>query len=673
MNDMKNLIMLLLSLCIGNAHAANKSEPALDDLLEMPLEQLMTLNLNTSVGKKAQSVKNSAAAVFVISQEDIRRSGATTIPETLRMVPGLQVAQIDANKWGISSRGFNGRFSTNLLVLMDGRAIYTPSFSGVFWDREDTLLEDIERIEVIRGAGAAMWGANAVNGVINIITKSAKDTHGALINAGAGNQEQAFASVRYGGQLGEKFDYRVYGKGFKRNHNVTVTGVNAQDNWENYQGGFKTQWALTEKDTLVTQGDIYHSRSGDIEDFVLNSGQVLYNQDSPADRSGGNIQTRWQHKISATSDTALQVYYKQDDSDYLFVTPFKMREKTIDVDFQHRFNALDNHDIIWGLGYRYFDFLATQSPKLGFDPAQHHLQLFNAFLQDDITLLPNVLKVTVGSRLEHNDFTGVEVQPNIRLLWTPNEKQSVWAAISRAVRTPNITNHNIHNLTNTVAQPLPLPALVSTNGNLEMKSETVLEYELGYRWQPSSTLSFDVAAFYNNYDRLQAMEILSPNIVFTPNPHLEIPTQFTNKMSGESLGMELTAQWQPTDWLKLQPSYWFVKTSLHTPKNAVFSDGERAETDTPQQQFHFKASVNLPEHIEVDTQLRYVDGVDYYTVPSYVAFDMRVGWKPSKNLELSVVGQNLFDNHHLEFGNATSELPKVEIQRSLFGKVNVSF
>lgn len=672
---MKKLITLALGTFISTVQAANtQPEQVLDELLEMPLEQLMTLNINTSVGKKAQSVKDSAAAVFVMSQEDIRRSGATNIPTILRMVPGLQVAQIDANKWGISSRGFNGRFSTNLLVLMDGRAIYTPAFSGVFWDREDTLIEDIERIEVIRGAGAAMWGANAVNGVINIITKSAKNTHGGLLTGGAGNQEQGFFALRYGGQWGDDIHYRLYGKGFKRNNNRTVAGENAHDDWENYQGGFKTEWTATEQDTVTSQGDLYYSRSGDKEDFALSSAPfVLKNQDTPAKRQGGNLQTRWTHKISATSETTLQLYYKHDDSDWLFVTPFKMREKTLDVDFQHRFSWLDSHDIIWGLGYRYFDFSANQTPKLGFNPERRRLQLFSGFLQDDITLLPDELKVTIGTRLEHNDFTGIEVQPNIRLLWTPNKQQTIWAAISRAVRTPNITNHNISNLTNTVSTPLPLPALVAANGNPEIKSETVLEYELGYRFQPNAQFSFDVAAFYNNYDRLQAIEILSPNLVLTPNPHLEIPAQFTNKMTGESLGIELTAQWQPTDWLKLQPSYWFVKTSLHTPKNAVFSDGARAEKDSPQQQFHFRASLNLPYHVELDTLLRYVDPVGYYNIPAYTAFDLRLGWKPLKNVEFSIVGQNLFDHRHLEFGNTVSELPMTEIQRSIFGKINFSF
>jgi len=672
---MKKITLLILSAFINSLHAAEtKPKQALDDFLAMPLEQLMTLQLNSSVNKKEQSVKDSAAAIFVISNEDIRRSGATNIPQALRLAPGLQVAQIDANKWAISARGFNRRFANNLLVLMDGRTIYTPMFSGVFWNREDTPLEDIERIEVIRGVGAAMWGSNAVNGVINIITKSAKSTHGALLTAGAGNQEQGFGSARYGGQIGENFDYRVYGKAFKRNNNKTVSGENAHDDWENYQGGFKTQWTASAEDTVITQGDIYHSRTGDKGNFALSSGQILANQDSPASFQGGNIQTRWTHQFSATSETALQLYYKQDDSNWLLVTPFHFHEKTLDVDFQHRFSGFDSHDIIWGLGYRYFEYVAHgQNPKLSFNPAQGNLQLFSAFLQDEMSLIPDELKLTIGTRLEHNDFTGFEVQPNIRLLWTADETQTVWGAISRAVRIPNIASKNIDRLTNTVPQPLPLPAIAVTQAYPQMKAETVLEYSLGYRFQPNSTFSIDVNAFYNQYQRLMAMEVLSPNVVFAPSPHLEIPVQFTNKMKGESLGVELTAQWQPTDWLKIQPSYWFLKSNLHTPANAVFADGELIEKDSPQQQFHLKTSLVLPHHVELDTQLRYVDTVSHYQIPSYTTLDLRLGWKPLKNLELSVVGQNLLKKGHLEFGDDAFELQRTQIQRSVFGKVNFSF
>jgi iron complex outermembrane receptor protein len=589
------------------------------------------------------------------------------------MVPGLQVAQIDSNKWAISARGFNDRFSSHLLVMIDGRSLYTPIYSGVFWHREDTPLEDVERIEVVRGAGAAMWGANAVNGVINIITKSAKDTQGTLLTAGGGNQEQGFGSARYGDKIGDDFYYRVYGKAFRRNNNLTSVGQqNAQDDWENYQGGFKTEWQASERDTVTTQGDIFHSHTGDKETYALFAPPFeIDNKDTPGNYSGGNLQTRWTHKLSEDSETVLQAYYQHNDNNWQLITPFNWHERTFNIDFQNRFVFQEQHDVIWGAGYRYFDFSSNQSAKLSFNPSERALQLFSGFIQDEISFLNNdEVKLTIGSRLEHNDFTGFEVQPNIRLLWAPDDKQSLWGAISRAVRTPNLANHNLSNFSGTSAQAIP--AYILVNGNPQVKSEIVLDYELGYRLQATPTLSFDVATFYNQYSRLQALQILNPNIIANPL-HMEVPIEFTNKMHGDSLGAEFTTQWQATNWLKMQLSYWFVKANLHTPAGLQFSDGERIEKDTPQQQFHFKTSLNLPYQIEFDTQVRYVDDLPAYPVADYVAVDMRLAWHPLKNLELSVVGQNLLDKGHAEFRGTIFELPRTEIQRSIFGKVALSF
>lgn len=530
MNNLNKSVIVCVGLFVASVHA---TEMETDKSLRDELAFLRAENYIYSASKKLQRVQDVAAAVFVISQQDIHRSGASNVPDVLRMVPGLEVAQINANKWAITSRGFNDQFSSKLLVMIDGRTVYTPVFSGVYWHREDTPLEDIDRIEVIRGAGAAMWGANAVNGVINIITKNAKESHGALITVGSGNQEQAFGSLRYGGQLGDDFHYRIYAKGFKRNNNLTLTHENAQDDWESYQGGFKSEWQLGSKDTLTTQGDIYRSRTGEIQSYPLPVAPfVSKNLDSPAHHSGGNIQARWKHKISEVSETALQLYYKHNDSTWTFVTPLKIQEQTLDVDFQHRFNWLDQHDIIWGLNYRYFNFDSGQNFKASMNPAKRNLQLFSGFLQDDISLLENKLKLTIGTRLEHNDFTGFEVQPNIRLLWTPNKEHSVWAAVSRAVRTPSLTDTSTQ-----FRLTVPgLPAAVLVSGNPEFKSESVLDYELGYRGQLFSNFSLDMTGFYNKYHRLRLAKIGTP---YLNSSYLEIPVQYTNNAKGETMGMEI--------------------------------------------------------------------------------------------------------------------------------------
>jgi iron complex outermembrane receptor protein len=656
----KIITVLSLPLILVQTALAETNTKA-DQLLEEELAYLHAENYVYSAGKKMEKIHDVASAVFVISHDDIRRSGASNIPDVLRMVPGLQVAEIDANKWAISARGLNARFSTNLLVLIDGRTVYTPVFSGVNWHREDTPLEDVERIEVIRGAGAAMWGSNAVNGVINVITKSAKDTQGALINAGAGNQERGFAHLRYGGKIGEDFNYRVYGKGFERNHNLYDGNKNARDGMENYQAGFKSEWQLGKDDTLTTQGDIYHSHTSDIEEFASFSPPYkVSNQLASSNSEGGNLQTRWKHKISDTAETALQIYYKQDDSRRVYMTPQSMREKTLDVEFQHRFHWSDN-DIIWGLGYRDFD-LYYQQGNIKTSMARPHInrQLFSVFFQDDITLLKNELKLTLGTRLEHNDYTGLEIQPNIRLLWTPNNKQSVWGSIARAVRTPTIGNREGRGFTNPLPPISGLAAISSVDGSARFKSENVLDFEVGYRLQATQTLSFDLATFYNKYNRIQSIDVLPAQVVKNAaGAYILVPIQMVNKLKGETLGFELTSQWQPLDWLKLQGYYSLLKDNIY-------------EKST-RQQGYVRASLNLPFEITLDPTVRYVDTVSTYPTPHYVAFDLRAAWKPLKNLELSVTGQNLLDKQHPEFRDNAFKIPQTEIQRSVFGKVSFSF
>jgi iron complex outermembrane receptor protein len=663
MLTLKKAIPLLLGLVVNNLQAAATTS---DQALKEELDFLQAENFVYSPGKKMQRVQDVAAAVFVISQDDIHRSGATNIPDVLRMVPGIQVAQINANKWAITARGFNDQFSSKLLVMIDGRTVYTPLFSGVFWHREDTPLEDVDRIEVIRGAGAAMWGANAVNGVINIITKKAKDTQGLLMTVGAGNQEQVFGSLRYGGQIGDDFHYRVYGKGFKRNNNITVNNENAHDDWENYQGGFKTQWQITSEDSVTAQGDIFHSRTGDVEDYPLPVAPFISkSQDSPAHHSGGNLQARWKHKISETSETALQLYYKHNNSAGMYGSPFKTQEQVLDIDFQHRFNFLERHDVIWGVNYRYFVFNSAGNFKVDFEPGNRNLQLITGFVQDDISLLENELKLTIGTRLERNDFTGFEIQPNIRLLWTPNKQHSVWGAISRAVRTPSLTDTSTRFRLNIPDSPdLPLPAMVLVKGNDEFKSESVIDYEIGYRTQLFDKFSFDITAFYNKYNRLRIAQYLKPKLV--DNSYIELPVQYTNAAKGETMGLEMTTRWQPLDWMRLQASYSLFKENIQV-LNPI------PARESLHQQFYFKAALDLPFNLQIDPMVRYVDTDVSHNIPHYVAFDLRAAWKPVKNLEFSVVGQNLFDNRHLEYSDEAFAIPVTEIRRSIFGKLTVSF
>jgi iron complex outermembrane receptor protein len=404
------------------------------DLTELSIEDLMKIEI-TSVSKKAQKISDAAAAIFVITQEDIRRSGVTSIPEALRMAPGVEVARIDANKWAISARGFNSRFANKLLVLMDGRSVYSPLFSGVWWDVQDTMMEDIDRIEVIRGPGATLWGANAVNGVINIITKKAGDTLGGLVTAGGGTEEKGFGALRYGLKPAEDSDFRAYAKYFNRDRSVTSTGADAGDEWDAFRAGFRLDHETSARNNFTLQGDYYTGNAGTTYDVASITLPYLNTFQKKSESAGGNIIGRWNHTFENDSEFSLQAYYDRSDRKDLFAAGVV---DTADVDLQYRFKWFGGQEFVLGTGYRFTrDNIANDNELRTADPASRSESLLSAFIQDDITLIDNRLHWVIGSKFEHNGYTGFEVQPNTRLIWTPSTTQSVWGAISRSVRTPS--------------------------------------------------------------------------------------------------------------------------------------------------------------------------------------------------------------------------------------------
>ena len=504
----------------------------------MSLEQLMNIEI-TSVGKKSQHLSQSAAAAFVISQDDIRRSGATNIPDALRMAPGVQVARIDSNKWAVSARGFNGRFAKNLLVLIDGRSVYSPSFSGVYWDMQDVMLEDVERIEVIRGPGATLWGSNAVNGVINIITKSAADTQGGRISLGAGTIEKGFGSARYGAKLGDGETYaRAYGKGFGRSSFNTSDGRNSGDSWDRGQGGFRIDHQLGDDSSTTLQGDAY---AGNVNQRInqpsLSPPGMVYTNDAGR-ISGFNLLGRWRKSLALDSEISVQAYY---DHTYKKESFGVQERNTYDLELQHRFGFADWHDVIWGLGYRLNQDQISSPFQLDFGSPRQDRQLFSAFIQDEMTLLEDQLKLTLGSKFEHNEFTGFEGQPNLRLSWTPNDEHSFWGAISRAVRIPSRgeSDARIFSLIIPPSQQTSnFPVALYVDGNRQFRAEELLAYELGYRFMPSPRFSADLALFYNMYDGLRDGTEGQPNIDFASGL-ITIDSRLTNKVKGESYGAEL--------------------------------------------------------------------------------------------------------------------------------------
>ncbi len=641
------------------------------DLTTASLEELMSIEV-TSVSKKEEKLFQTAAAIYVITQEDIRRSGLTSIPELLRLAPGLDVARIDGNKWAISARGFNGRYANKLLVLIDGRSMYSPETSGVYWEVQDLLLEDIERIEVIRGPGGTLWGANAVNGVINIITKHAKATPGGVLTAGGGSEERGFGSFRYGAQIGEQAHYRVYGKYFHRSGLVDVAGRAANDGQRMVSGGGRMDWQVTDRDALMLEGDIYHTDLRETSLAISAAAPFAPPANTRGEFNGNSLLGRWHHDFSARSDTTLQVYYDRFSRDIFWLAD---HIHTFDLDFQHHVAVGQRQDIVWGLDYR---LVSHQAKNNSLDPVQYNppgktAHLFSGFAHDQIRLVKDRLRLMLGVKLEHNQFSGFEVQPSLRLAWTPSARQTLWAAASRAVRTPDRTQQNLR--ANVQAFPAPdgTPVIVVVFGSANAKSEVLRAYEFGYRVQSSRKLSLDLATFYNTYHHLTSFEPGPPFFETATPPHLVVPIYYSNLLRGKTSGLEASVNFNVTNHWKLQGSYSFLRMRLQRDAASQDTVSEGTAGDNPQHQFQLHSYFKLPRNFELDTALYHVSRLAGQPVPGYTRLDARLGWHVRENVELSLGLQNLLDKQHPEFDTIGVAVIPSQVRRSFYGKVTWRF
>ncbi|HEX9048873.1 MAG TPA: TonB-dependent receptor [Verrucomicrobiae bacterium] len=637
-------------------------------LADLTVEQLMNEPV-TSVAKRQTRFNEAAAAISVITQEDIRRFGVTSIPEALRLAPGLDVAQINDHEWAISARGFNNQFANKLLVLVDGRSIYGTGFGGVLWSVQDLVLEDIDRIEVIRGPGAALWGANAMNGVINIITKSAKDTQGTLISVSGGTLEQPATTVRYGGQLATNLFYRVYGKFFNRDGLVDNHGHDAPDRAREFQAGTRLDWEPSAEDRLTLQGDLFRDRFVENQDIVGLMPPYLVNYNQVSWDSGGNVLGRWNHDISATSSLTVQAYYDRFNLEQAGASEIA---NTLDFDAQHRFALGNRNEITWGLGYRYMESQFRPSDFVSWNPPKTRDRLLSSFLQDEIAVLPNRLKLTLGSKFEHNDYTGWELEPSGRLSWTPTERQTVWAAVSRAVRTPSWSEmHDSANLA--VIPPLSassVPILISGIGGGNLECEKLMAYEAGYRAQITKHVSLDLTGFYNRYDSLIAPVGTATYLSAGPPPHLSIASVERNAGAARAYGVEASARWDVTERWHLTANYsWFdVQFDFNSP---YLQAG-------PGHQAMLRSALDLPYHLELNGAIAYVAasttpyGIGQLNIPDYVRLDVGIVWHATKNLELGVWGQNLTADRHAEFASYKTTLV-TEIPRSVVARATLRF
>lgn len=662
-----SLCLLVMMLLAFPAWPQQKPE----DLTARSIEDLMNMTV-TSVSKAEQPLSRTAAAVFIISQEDISRSGDTNIPDLLRMVPGMEVSQINGNTRAISARGFDGRFSNELLVLVDGRPMYTQTFGGVYWDVLDLPLEDIERIEVIRGPGGSVWGANAVNGVVNIITKKASDTHGGLVVVGGGNVDQGFGTVQYGGNAGKNTDYRVYAKYLNQDHLPDSAGRDGGDGWHMLRGGFRTDSVLSSKDTLMLQGDIYTAREGiPTIDFPSVTATALQNVEQLGNLSGGFLQGVWDHALSPHSDTTVQVSYDRYERDDIL----REGRSTLDLNFQHHFSGWTRQNIVWGLAYRYSASNSIGNLAASFVPADLTTQLFSSFVQDEIAIIPDRLFLTIGTILEHNHYTGFDLMPNIRVAWAPSPHHTLWAAVSKADRTPSEIDTSARSTLSGFPGPGGIPALVTFIGNPLVKNEGLIAYEMGYRTTVRRQLSIDFTAYYNNYSNQETSEPSTPFLENTPAPpHLIVPITYENLMHGETYGIEVAVNWQATNRWTLSPGYAFEQIHMHlAPPSQDTTSVDEAEGSSPVNSAQLRSHFVLWHGFGWDTSAYFLGALTDPREPSYTRLDTGLSWHFRERASLSFVGQNLLKDHHEEFVDSTESARTTQVKRSAYVKLSWQF
>jgi iron complex outermembrane receptor protein len=631
-------------------------------LADASLEQLLNTPV-TSVSKKEQKLARTAASVFVISQEDIRRSGATNIPDVLRMVPGVEVAQIDSSTWAVTIRGFNQRYSNKVLVMVDGRSVYTPTFSGVYWDQIDLPLEDIDRIEVIRGPGASVWGANAVNGVIDIITKSSKATKGGLVSATGSTQVDGSGMSQYGGDIGSSGSYRAFAKYSDTAESELPNGSPGHDGWSRLNSGFRSDWDLSAADTLTVQGDLFSNRESESRTlwFIAEPGDTPFTQ--RIDAAGGDLMAQWTHAFANGSDTSLKVYYDQFRRNDLIPD----LERTVDLDFQHHLSVGSRQDVVWGFGYRAQDVsLPTGYAISAANPART-VSLYSAFLQDEIQVASTVW-LTLGSKLEHNAYTGFEFEPTARIAWAPDARQTLWASASKAIRQPSQLETGVS--LELGSQPLGpgLAESVQLVPNPHFLPEQVRDYETGYRRQWNKRLSLDADVFLSFYRDLETFEPQAP--VFIPGAVsvLEIPVAYGNKARATDYGAELSLNWSVNSRWRISPGYSLVHINYSLDPSSGDTFSVPLSGNTPRNMIQMRSSIKLTRRLEWDQTVYWSQAFANGTIPSHTRVDTRLAWKVGESVEVSLTGQNLLRPDFLEFGDF-EQVVGTEAPRALIGKI----
>lgn len=611
-----------------------------EDMKNLSLEQLFAVEVS-SVSRRPETASQAAAAVELITSNEIERSGAVSVPDALRLATGVQVSRFSGHSFAVSSRGFTSLAANKMQVMQDGRSLYSPLFSGVFWDAYGVLLEDIDRIEVVRGPGATMWGANAVNGVINIISKDARYTQGTFFEAGGGTEERGFGAVRYGDKLGENTFFRVYGQYWKRDAMSLPNGDSGRDGSQEGAGGFRIDSDPNDRNHLTLQSDLLYN------DFGLLSEDTAVNRDA-------YLLGRWTHQFSSDSELQLRTYYERFERNV--PRQFGEKRNTYDVDAQYRFSVGDRNTFVTGMEYRASADQTEPGGTIQFSPSGDTTHIVSVFAQDEIALIPERLSLVLGSKFEFNSLDGIEPQPTVRLAWTPSRKQTIWAAFSRAVRMPSRIDEDLRFV------PVPSLGLVAVRGNSDFHPEEVFAYELGYRIQPHETVFLDLATFYNRYEGLRSLE---------PSPPFGLPLIQRNLLDAETYGAEVAVKYQATPWWRLSGNYTFLHKNLLPRGGSNDPNRGSLEGNDAPHMFSLWSSMDFPHRITLDGIVRYSDALPDPIVPSYITMDVRLAWRPLPRLEIALVGQNLIEPRHREFG--ADSPTAAEVERGFYGKVTWRF
>ncbi|MGE3857941.1 MAG: TonB-dependent receptor plug domain-containing protein, partial [Dehalococcoidia bacterium] len=577
--------------------------------------------------------------------DDIRRSGARSLPEALRLAPGVQVARIDGGTWAIGMRGFADRLARSMLVLIDGRAVYDPLFAGTYWETQDTLLADVDRIEVIRGPGGTLWGSNAVNGIVNIITKPAARTQGLDATLGGGSRNHGFASARYGAAAGADWDYRIYGKVFDRGGGFHADG-REYDGLRMGQGGFRADWTPPGARRFTLQGDVYSGRLGRRTTTTSFTPPFSRTEDGDAPLAGGNLLARWNGPFAGLGRFQLQTFYARTSRDE---RPVAETRDTFDVDFQQTPGRWGRHQLTWGTGFRVTSGRIRAVAPTAFLPDRRTDHLVTAFVQDEIAIRPDRLRLTLGSKVGHNDYSGVEFQPGVRMAWTPNADHTLWGAVTRAVRIPSRVETDY--TTTSLVTPAG-PVFVRLEPNPDFRPEQVLAYEAGYRIRPAAPLYVSVAAFYDTLDDVLSTEVFPAVLEPADAPaRVVVPVSFGNGLAGQSRGVELSADLRATDWWRWTANYSYVRIDVSKqPGSRDGASEQRDEGLTPRHQAQLQSSLDLPRGWTLDLLVRAISELAQPAIPGYVAADVRLGWHVRPRLELAFVAQDLgADPWHVEW------------------------